>query len=207
MTIDIWRAVRTERQDLTDLLDDLDAQEWETTSFCTDWRVRDVVGHLTSGPTMTAPRMFKGMVRSGFRINRFLSADGRQRGSRPVDMVKADFASLIPSQHVPPRLTPTAMLTDIVVHQLDIRRPLGRPRPIPEAHVVAVGDYVRNDRFLGGRSLSGGIRFRATDAEWTAGDGPEVAGPAEALLLTMTRRFAALDELDGEGLPTLKARV
>ena len=62
-------------------------------------------------------------------------------------------------------------------------------------------------RFYVGQKLLRGLRVRATDADWTAGDGPEVAGPIQALVLTLSGRMVALDELDGDGLATLRRRV
>src|SRR5947209_85087 len=43
----VWEAIGQERLSLADLLDELTAQEWETPSLCTGWRVRDVAAHLT----------------------------------------------------------------------------------------------------------------------------------------------------------------
>ena len=39
------------------------------------------------------------------------------------------------------------------------------------------------------------------------GSGPEVTGPALSLLMAMTGRAAALDDLSGEGVPTLRSRM
>ena len=52
-----------------------------------------------------------------------------------------------------------------------------------------------------------GLRLVATDVEWSHGDGPEVRGPGEAILLALTGRPAVLDELVGEGVATLRERV
>jgi hypothetical protein len=43
-----------------------------------------------------------------------------------------------------------------------------------------------------------GLTLRATDAGWSAGTGPEVAGPIVAVVLAMTGRNAVLGELSGE---------
>ena len=52
-----------------------------------------------------------------------------------------------------------------------------------------------------------GLRFAADDLDWAHGQGPTVAGRAEALLLAITGRTAALDHLSGDGLPTLRDRL
>ena len=52
-----------------------------------------------------------------------------------------------------------------------------------------------------------GLRLHATDLDLVAGDGPEVAGSAEDLILAVSGRPAGLDGLEGEGVATLMARV
>jgi hypothetical protein len=42
--------------------------------------------------------------------------------------------------------------------------------------------------------------------DWSYGHGPEVRGPAEALVMMMAGRSAALDDLSGEGKAALAAR-
>ena len=51
----------------------------------------------------------------------------------------------------------------------------------------------------GGRERAAGVRLRATDADVTLGDGPEVTGPLVSLLLAVSGRSAARD-LAGPGL-------
>jgi len=51
------------------------------------------------------------------------------------------------------------------------------------------------------------VRLRATDIDWEHGSGPEVTGPGEALLMTMTGRPAAVADLSGPGLGTLATRL
>ncbi|WP_280234759.1 hypothetical protein [Nocardia cyriacigeorgica] len=52
-----------------------------------------------------------------------------------------------------------------------------------------------------------GLRFEATDLDWTHGSGPIISGPAEALLLALSGRTPALDRLHGDGVPILRART
>jgi hypothetical protein len=52
-----------------------------------------------------------------------------------------------------------------------------------------------------------GLRVEADDVDWAHGRGPTVRGAAEALLLALTGRTAALERLSGDGSPTLHARL
>jgi hypothetical protein len=56
-----------------------------------------------------------------------------------------------------------------------------------------------------GKANAIGIRIRADDLDWTHGDGPEVSGSGESLLLALTGRAATLDELTA--LDALRSRV
>jgi hypothetical protein len=46
----------------------------------------------------------------------------------------------------------------------------------------------------------------ASDTGWRHGNGPEASGPAIALVIAMTGRKAALDDLTGDGVPVLRKR-
>jgi hypothetical protein len=49
--------------------------------------------------------------------------------------------------------------------------------------------------------------LQATDIGWSWGDGPEVLGPAESILMAVAGRRATLGELAGPGLPILASRI
>jgi hypothetical protein len=74
-------------------------------------------------------------------------------------------------------------------------------------HVTAVCDFYRGSNLLiGARNRIAGVRLTATDADWRYGDGPEATGPIVAILLAMTGRKVALDDLTGDGVAVLRAR-
>ena len=57
------------------------------------------------------------------------------------------------------------------------------------------------------RRRSCGLRLVATDMDWTWGDGAEVRGPGEALLMAANGREQTLLDLTGPGLETLIRRT
>ena len=75
-----------------------------------------------------------------------------------------------------------------LVHQQDIRRPLGRPRAIPADRLVPALRTTLSAP-CSGACCGSGTSGVATDLDWAFGRGPEVRGTAEALLM------ARLDEL------------
>src|ERR1700689_858946 len=118
------------RAALMELLDTLTPEEWDTGSLCTEWRGRDVVGHMVSETQMSVVDLAVGMIASGFRVNRFIAKDARRRGNAPVKETLDGFRATLTSRKHLPGLSSLAMLEDIVVHQLDIRRPLRCTRSV-----------------------------------------------------------------------------
>jgi uncharacterized protein (TIGR03083 family) len=204
---DFWGDVLQERQALLELLETLTLEQWDATSLCTEWRVRDVVAHMVGETRMTISQTAWGLITSGFRINRYISNDARRRGAIPAANLLEDFRGVVPACTHLPGLSSLAMLNDIVIHQMDIRRALDKPRRIPNRRTIPVAADLWTNRFFPGSKLFRGLRAVATDAAWTAGQGPDVTGPIEALILTLAGRFIALDQLQGKGIATLRIRA
>jgi uncharacterized protein (TIGR03083 family) len=207
--MDLWEDVVAERIELADLGASLSEAEWDTPSLCEGWTVRHVFAHVAAGAKGGGVPTFLGyLVRSGFDFNRAsqrLSIDVGDR-TDPQELVQQlrDNAS---SRKRPPGTTPAGLLAEAVVHGQDMRRPLGIERVPPvERTVGALWSMVRTGSVLGNKKRIAGLRLVATDADWSHGEGPEVRGPAEALLLATCGRDVALAELEGPGLETLRTR-
>jgi uncharacterized protein (TIGR03083 family) len=98
-------------------------------------------------------------------------------------------------------------LLDVTIHHQDIRRPLGKPRQVPADRLrVVLADAVRSPE-LPAWHLCRGMRLAPKDLDWRHGSGPEVTGPAEAVLMAVTGRASALGELSGPGRPVLAGRI
>jgi hypothetical protein len=95
----------------------------------------------------------------------------------------------------------------VLVHGQDMCRPLGIIRDLPESHLFPVAEFVKSDvHIFGAKKRIAGLKLMATDMAWSHGNGPEVTGPAEALVMMMAGRFVALDDLSGEGKAVLLTR-
>jgi len=208
MTATLMTMAHAERADLADFLATLTPQDWEAPSLCSKWTVKDVVAHVISyeelGALGLVKRFAKGWVVLANQVN--------QVG---VD----EFAALSPQQlldfrrnHLQPRGLTAGFggmiaLVDGTIHHQDIRRSLGRPRSVPADRLERVLGLVPGNPRLGAGRRIRGLRLRATDIDWAHGDGPEVTGPGEALLMAMSGRRAALADLSGPGLATLAKRL
>jgi uncharacterized protein (TIGR03083 family) len=206
MHTDVWTMVHAERHALIDDLEHLDDGQWELPSLCDGWTVHDVVAHVIDSAETTHLGFVIDMARAGFDFDS-QNAHGvkRVRGASPHETLqRLRQAAALTS--TPPAPIDTR-LVEAVVHGEDIRRPLGLVRAYPQQAIVrALRQQARTSAFFGGaKELVARTRLSATDVDLSIGTGPEVCGPVLSLLLAASGRGAALDELDGPGMATLRA--
>ena len=202
----IWKHIHSERVLMADTLADLPAEAWATPSLCTSWSVQEMTGHILSAAEQTPANFYKELIAARFKFDVFTDRGARRLGAlSPSVLVDRLRARTTTTNHPPAPVT--AMLGEIVVHGEDIRRPLGIAHKTPEEALVAVADsYRKSNLLLGAKRRISGLRLRASDVDWTTGDGPEITGPLASLVLAMTGRSVALADLTGEGLAALSAR-
>lgn len=203
---DIWPTVHAERKALAADLRGLGPDQWSVVSLCGLWTVRDVLAHMTAAGKMTPPRFFVKLAGAGFSFERVQQAGvAAQRGDSPAGTL-AGFEGIKDSVDHPPGPADT-MLGETIVHAEDIRRPLGISRDYPTEALVRIADFYKASNLLiGTKRRISGVSLRATDTDWRHGTGSEVSGPMLALVMAMTGRKQALDDLTGEGVATLRAR-
>ena len=201
-----WPLIHAEREALIADLGTLTDEQWATQSLCDDWTVRDVLGHMIATAKMTPPAFFAALTGAGFRFNEMNAKNVlREATPNPSDGLAEFRRHLKDTTHPPGPVE--AMLGEAVIHSADIRRPLGMSREYPEEALTRVADFFKGSNLLiGAKRRIAGLALRATDTGWSTGSGPEVTGPHLSLALAMTGRSAALADLAGEGLATLRSR-
>ena len=207
--METWDAARDETLDLAERLAELDDEQWNSPSLCALWRIRDVLAHVTAGAegAFGVGAIVGGMLRHGFNYNRWVAADGQVRGQQDPEVILKALRDAAANRKTPPRGRPVTSLMHVLIHGQDICRPLGIRRDLPEAHLVPVADFVKNDvHIFAAKNRIAGFKLTATDIDWSHGHGPEVMGPAEALVMMMAGRRVALDDLSGEGKAALVTR-
>jgi uncharacterized protein (TIGR03083 family) len=204
--MDIWPAVHAERKALAADLRGLSDEDWAKPSLCGRWTVRDVLAHMTSAAKLTPYAFFGNMVASGFSFDKVQEKGvAANKGATPADTL-ANFEAVQTSVKHPPGPADT-WLGEVIVHSEDIRRALGIKHDYPTDAVVRVADFFKDSNLLiGSKRRIAGLTLSATDTEWSHGTGPEVAGPILSLVMAMTGRRAADDDLTGEGVATLMSR-
>ncbi len=203
---EVWPMIRTERESLAKDLENLTDEQWATTSLCSQWTVRDVLAHMTATAKISPWQFFPKLIAAGFSITRMQAKDiARERGASPTETLDR-FRGVLGSTKHPPGPADT-WLGEVIVHSGDIRRPLGIEHAYPTGALTRVADFYKGSNLIiGAKRRVAGLTLRATDAEWSHGEGPEVSGPLIALVLAMTGRKAAIDDLTGEGVETLRSR-
>ena len=98
---------------------------------------------------------------------------------------------------------------DHLVHNQDIRRPTGKSRTIASDRLVRALELVRSEGtpLFSPKKMVRGLKLVASDLDWTAGEGPAVEGPGEAIVMAAAGRAAGLETLKGEGTTILRDRI
>ena len=213
----VWDAIDDQRARTADLLQQLTDEQWEHTSLCEGWTVRHVAAHLTLQQQHVGdaaafiarhPRMLRSLTLNA-TIHDSALIVARELSN---EQVVARIRSMIGSRRHNVGVTPLETLTDILVHSQDLAIPLGLDLPMaPSAALRAAtrrwdtrGSWL--DKVFH-RIPVEGHRLRATDTEWTRGEGLEVAGPISAILLLLTGRAVALEQLTDAGVNSLRPFV
>ncbi len=204
--MDIWPTVHAERKALAADLRGRGDEDWAKPSLCGSWTVRDVLAHMTSAAKLTPPAFFGKVIGSGFSFDKVQDKGvAAQLGATPADTL-ANFESVVNSVKHPPGPNQT-WLGGVIVHSEDIRRALAIPHQYPTDAVVTVADfYTGSNLLIGSKRRISGLMLRATDTEWKYGTGPELSGPILSLVMAMTGRKVAIDDLTGQGVETLRSR-
>jgi uncharacterized protein (TIGR03083 family) len=202
-----WEYIHAERASMVDTLAGLAADQWSAPSWCTGWSVQQTAGHILAAAEQTPANFYKDLISAGFRFSVFTDRDAKRLGTLDPEELVRRLRLRTSTTNRPPAPV-VAMLGEIIVHGEDIRRPLGLRHQAPQAALMALADSWKNSNLLiGSKRRIAGVRLRATDCDWVHGDGPEVSGPLNSLILAMTGRKGSHRDLEGDGLTILANRT
>jgi uncharacterized protein (TIGR03083 family) len=214
-TIDIhdWTTLRHDEVRATaEVLRGLTEAQWDHPSLCDGWRVRDVIGHMVSGSEFGLAALPRKLIGARFSLDRAAARLAVQvAGSRPAAQLLEDwvrYETAPKAQGFARTLKPRDVMLDHAVHSIDMLRPLGIDRPSSPVRLRAALDAAPEVKG-GARSeaRAAGLSLVAVDVDWAGGDGPEVRGRAEDLLLALCGRPAGLAGLAGDGVGALRTRI
>ena len=205
----VHEMIVAERHHMADLFAGLTEEQLARQSLCDAWTMHEIAAHLATYLRFGQLKILACMVAYAGNF-----APGNQKLARwYARRSTADLVTLLrrnaESRAAPPRSGYDPVLADLVLHDLDVRVPLGIPRDIPEDRLAVTFHHLAtapSPGFAVGIRLRD-LRFETTDTGWTAGAGAVVRGPAEAVVMAMSGRTAAWVGLAGDGVELLRQRI
>jgi uncharacterized protein (TIGR03083 family) len=198
---DVQSLVGPTYQALAGLLEPMSPERWDTPSLCTEWRVREVVAHLTMPAHYDEAAFMAELQQDGFDFGRLSNRIAARDAQRPTEELIAGLRNEVLHRWQPPGGGAHGALNHAVIHSLDVTVPLGeRPAASDDAIRVVLDDLTRggvNQVFgvdIGGRALT------ATDLDWTYGEGSPLVGAAGDLAAHLAGRTLPEGRLEGEPL-------
>lgn len=183
---------------LADLLDTLPGERWDTQSLCEEWRVREVVAHLTMPARYTEEAFMAELRDCEFDFGKLSNRVASRDAQLPVSRLAGNLRDEVLHRWVPPGGGHQGALTHVVIHGLDITVPLGEPPRSPEEAIRAVLDgLTRGGGFAHFGTDISGRALHATDIDWSYGSGSPLRGSAADLVLHISGRELPAGRLQG----------
>jgi uncharacterized protein (TIGR03083 family) len=205
--VDLWAVIAEERASILETFEALPPEQWDTPSLCGQWTVRQVLGHLVIAADPPTGRFLRELARAGGSFDKANARLAVAEAARPIEDLVARYGERIGARNTPPGFGPQAPLSDILLHSLDVRIPLGLPSDRPADHYAPALELLfssRGQRIFVPKGRPP-VRWVATDLAWTHGTGDEVKGTMADLALAASGRGARADALAGPGQPALWA--
>jgi uncharacterized protein (TIGR03083 family) len=196
----MMEIIAAHRRSLASALGTLTADQWRTPSLCAGWTAAHVLAHQTMPFRISEQDFMAGLQRYGGDFTRFSDEIAERDSQLPPAVLVAALRDNADTPWAPPGGGLTGALCHDVIHGLDITWPLGLEYEIPALAATTVLDALTES---GGRSLFGfpldGIRVTATDLDWSAGHGDELAGRSRDLVPLLAGRAVPHELFEGAG--------
>lgn len=206
MAEDIAVTYAQERDLLLHELAQLGEREWVHPSWCPGWDVRDVLAHLMMPYEIGVAGVIGRLFTSRFSFDRLALKWARSDRRTPSRLLQAFATTNVAAFNVP-GAGPLAPLCHLSIHAQDIRGPLAIETPVSPAAARQVLDDIVHGQHPVPAYRTDGLRLEAIDAQWSVGRGLKVSGPAGPLMSALSGRTLAVDQLVGDGCPTLRQRL
>jgi uncharacterized protein (TIGR03083 family) len=184
------------------MIEGLDTEQLQQQSLCAEWTAEGVLAHVTSFVETGFPSFMGTVIGSGFNFDKASMKMADKQLQRPTADVIDSLRTKATKSAALPMFPEEMTVTDVTIHTQDVRRGLGLDGSLDESVQRTVLDFLTTHKMattLVDRPPIEGVRLVATDLDWSFGEGDEITGTAEALMMGLANRDV-LDELDGEGL-------
>lgn len=206
-TMDLWPLTIEARRSLLSTFEQFDDEDWDIPSLCGGWSMREMLAHLVLAARPPARRYIAAVAKAkgNFdRANHHLAVEDARRST--VELI-SNYRAVVDHRFAPPGWPAAAPLSDVLLHSLDVRIPLGLPtdQSPPEHYEPVMGLLLSRAGRSFTRRQRPAVHWVATDHDWSHGDGQEVSGAMSSLALAAAGRRARLDHLEGQGVAALEA--
>jgi uncharacterized protein (TIGR03083 family) len=204
---DLLPLIAEQRLVLADVLESLTSRQWNHQSLCDRWTNRQVAAHVSMGFNVSMPSFAVRMIKAKGNFNAATDTYARSAAAGSTAELIDCIRRNANHRFKPPGNGFEAPLTDVVLHTIDICRPLGLTvRVNPSAWPTILEFLVsrKAQKFFG--TDHSGLAFAATDLGWSHGSGPSVSGPVEDIALVFGKRRIDVRNLTGDGLATVVQR-
>jgi uncharacterized protein (TIGR03083 family) len=204
--MDLLPAIAEERLRLADILGRLTPEQWTHESLCQGWTNRHVAAHVSMGFNLSIPKVGLAMLKARGDFHKVTNTYAHREAVKPTSELVDCIRRNANHKFKPPGNGYDAPLTDVMIHILDICRPLGVDPGANPTHWPTVLDFLvtkKATKFF--KTDLDGLRFDATDIDWSAGTGPAVSGPAADIALVLAKRRIDTSRLTGDGVTLIKS--
>ena len=183
---ELFEETVAQRTGLVQVLDGLAEGEWDQPSLCENWRIREVVAHITMPYRHSGAAILAAMVRARGKFDVAADRLARRDATEPPSMLLDCLRRNAAHRWKPPGGGQLGALSHDVIHGLDITEALDLPPVSPPARLVEV---LNSPKLM--RAFNVDVtpyRLVATDSDYTHGEGRSLRLPAKDLLLIVTGR-------------------
>ena len=200
-----WDLAAKARNDFADMVEGLTPEQLAAPTLCPEWDAKGVLAHLVMFVELGAFGFLGTIAKHRFDFDKAWIAASAQRHTRSTDdliaALRDNAGKSAPLPGFPEELT----VADVAIHTQDVRRPLGLDGSLDDEVLRRTLDFLvahkQAKNLVDPPSLEG-IKLHATDLGWTHGEGDEVTGSGEAIMMALAHR-PVLDELSGPGVARL----
>jgi uncharacterized protein (TIGR03083 family) len=191
--------IAAERRALADALDGLTRTQWQGPSMCDGWTPAHVLAHLTMPFRISPPEFMAGLERCGGDFTTFSDEVAERDSHLPQAELVGVLRDNADNPWSPPGGGLAGALSHDVIHGLDMTRPSDIHYSIPDRALIAVLESITSpgDHTHFGVPLDG-VRFEATDLDWSRGAGANVRGHGRDLVLLLAGRQVPGEAFEGE---------
>lgn len=194
--------VAIERRAVADRLATLTDDQWNQQSWCEEWTVRQLTGHLTLGWSVSTPKFVWAILKRRGNFNAASVALSNKLAEQPTDELIADLRRHAGHEFTPPGLDSRAPLSDVVIHGQDIFRPLGIDHEVSLESILPFVDVAVDpkSRRIRNTDIEERVTLRASDCDWVheVSGAPEVSGRLIDLMMALFGRTEAHASLTGD---------